>query len=615
VRRLLLIFSALLLSWAVLVLATGGIQWKVAGLLFRSRDPSRALALGLGLMLVHAFTFRESFVRDVDRLEAVLRRVLPALALGCALVLIVHALRLGSFAAGGADPYGYLSQAYGWAGGTLPHAQPLPISLPWPSGDSSLAPLGYRPGPQPHTIVPSYAPGLPLMMAATLIFGACGPFMVVPACGALAVWLTFRLGRRTGGPWAGILAAIFVATSPIVLFQALWPMSDVPAAALWTGATLAALRGGRRGALVTGLWTAAGLLVRPNLPIVPLVLLVHVVLSSRSLPRRSADLSTEARSAKAEGAKAGWIHAGLFLAAVAPVAVAIAALNTAWYGAPWHSGYGAAAEIYAAGSVIPNLARYPVWLWQSQSPLILLALVPFLPRFRGDASAPAVRLCAALFLATLACYLPYFAFEEWWYLRFLLPAVPAVLVLLSTGIVTLGRRLPRPWGHVAVTAVTLLLLTYTTRFSQEHGMFGPLKEGERRYADVGTYIHQALPPNAVVLSVQESGSVRYYSGRMTIRWDLIDREWTTRAAGEVERLGLHPYLVIEDWEQPQLRGWFGIAPEAPLPWPLVARLREPVGVSVLDMSSKPNTALVPAALVSGSAPLCGAQQPLSIQRP
>ena len=101
---------------------------------------------------------------------------------------------------------------------------------------------------------------------------------------------------------------------------------------------------------------------------------------------------------------------------------------------------------------------------------------------------------------------------------------------------------------------------------------------------------------------------------MTIRWDLIDRDWTARAAGEVERLGLHPYLVIEDWEQPQTRDWFGIPLQAPLPWPLVARLREPVGVSVLDMSSRPNAAMVPVALVSGSAPLCGPQQPLSVPR-
>ena len=46
-------------------------------------------------------------------------------------------------------------------------------------------------------------------------------------------------------------------------------------------------------------------------------------------------------------------------------------------------------------------------------------------------------------------------------------------------------------------------------------------------------------------------------------------------------------MVIEDWEMPQMRDWFGLAPDAPVPWPLVARMREPVGVSVLDMSSQP----------------------------
>ena len=142
-----------------------------------------------------------------------------------------------------------------------------------------------------------------------------------------------------------------------------------------------------------------------------------------------------------------------------------------------------------------------------------------------------------------------------------------------------------------------------------------MKAGERRYADVGTYIHEALPPNAVVLTVQHSGSVRYYGGRMTIRWDLIDRDWTARAAAELERLGLHPYMVIEDWEMPQMRGWFGLAPDAPIPWPLVARMREPVGVSVLDMSSQPRRAEpFRRALEPGGTPLCGAHQPLTIQR-
>ena len=47
------------------------------------------------------------------------RRVLPGLALCCALVLGAHAIHYGTFTAGGSDSWGYVSQAYGWARGTL----------------------------------------------------------------------------------------------------------------------------------------------------------------------------------------------------------------------------------------------------------------------------------------------------------------------------------------------------------------------------------------------------------------------------------------------------------------------------------------------------------------
>jgi Dolichyl-phosphate-mannose-protein mannosyltransferase len=586
--------AVIVLAWGLMVMLTGGIDTRLGWLVIRSRDPFRALVAGVALLLLHVVLSPAGWRGAADRLALRVTTAAPVIAAVAALLLSVHAVRDGAFVAGSADAYGYVSQAYGWARGTLPQGESLSISVPWPSGDASLAPLGYRPGPRPHTIVPTYAPGLPLIMAATtFIAGACGPFLVVPLCAALVVWLTFRLGRRTGGTPAGLLAALVVTTSPVVVFQAVWPMSDIPAAALWTGAILAALGDRRRGALASGLCAAAGLLVRPNLPVLPLVLLAYLAFSSRGRER--------------------WIRVAVFCAAVVPAGIAIAGLNAAWYGAPWNSGYGAAAELYSARNIVPNLARYPVWLWQTQTPLLLLALVPFAPRFRADADARAVRLCAAVFLATLGSYLVYSPFEEWWYLRFLLPGIPALLVLMSTGVVALGRRLPSPGGRMKVTAVALLLLVFTMRFNAAHGMFGPLKDVESRYSDVGIYIHEALPPNAIVFCVQQSGSVRYYGGRMTIRWDLVDRDWTARAAAEVERLGLHPYMVIEDWEAPQMRDWFGLAPEAPLPWPLVARLREPVGVSVLDLASRPPAGTVPAALTPGRAPRCSAQQPLVIR--
>ncbi len=591
-RRLLLILSIAALAWGALVLLTGGIEWRIAGVLFRSRAPDRALQIALVLIVIQAALFRDAFARDLIRASDAARPFLPWLGLLLAVGLAIHAVFFGSFVAGGADSYGYVSQAYSWASGLLPRSQPLPLSVPWPSGDASLAPLGYRPGLAVHTVVPTYAPGLPLLMAAFLVFGSCGPYLVVPACAALVVWLTFVLGRRTGGPWVGVLAALFVSISPVVRFQSMWPMSDVPAAALWTGAVCAALGGRRRDAFICGIWTAACLLVRPNLPIVPVVLFLHLLITARGKER--------------------WARPGLFALPVALVVGVIAGLYTMWYGAPWRSGYGAAGEIFLVSNVLPNLSRYPVWLWQSQSPLVLLALVPLFAAGRTG-NRPAVWLCAALFIATLASYLVYSPFEEWWYLRFLLPSIPALLVLVAAGLVIIARRLPPLWGRLAVIATVIVLVTLATRYTKLHAAPGPLRDGERRYADVGLFIGQSLPANAVVLSVQESGSARHYGGRMTVRWDLIDRDWTTRAPGELQRLGLRPYLLIEDFELPQFRDWFGIDANVPLPWTLVARMRQNGGVSVFDMSS-PAGAGTPVSLEPGAAARCQGPAPLVMEK-
>jgi hypothetical protein len=166
---------------------------------------------------------------------------------------------------------------------------------------------------------------------------------------------------------------------------------------------------------------------------------------------------------------------------------------------------------------------------------------------------------------------------------------------------------------LAAAAVVTLATASALRFTRETAPPAALKMVERRYVDVGDYIHGALPANAVVLTVQQSGSVRFYGGRLTIRWDLIDRDWSGRAAAELERLGLHPYLVIEDFELPLFRNWSGLAPETPLPWPLVARMPENGGVSVLDLSATAQRA-TPVVIRPGGAPLCLGPAPFAFAR-
>ena len=117
--------------------------------------------------------------------------------------------------AGGSDHFGYVSQAYLWSQGSVIVSIP-PLDLPGvPDADRVLMASGYTVGPEPHTQVPAYPPGLPLLMAgALLVFGTWGPFLIVPLAVAAAILGTFALGRRVDSTRTGLTAAALLTCSP-----------------------------------------------------------------------------------------------------------------------------------------------------------------------------------------------------------------------------------------------------------------------------------------------------------------------------------------------------------------------------------------------------------------
>jgi hypothetical protein len=581
-----LTLATLLLAWGVIVTLTGGVDARVAGVAIRSRDPFRALVASLALFLVFALRYRAEFTERLDRLGAVLRRYATALALAAAAALALHGIVFGGFGVGGSDAYGYVNQAYDWAEGRLPRPQPLAVSLPFETSDPMQIPLGYREGQQPHTMVPTYAAGLPLLMAVTLVAGSCGPYFVVPICAALFVWFTFRLGRLAGGSAVGLVAAAVLVTSPVVLFQALWPMSDVPAGALWTGAIVCALGPSRRSAAAAGLFAALGLLVRPNLALVCGAPLLTLLMRSSGRER--------------------WIRAAVYVAPIVPVVAFVATINTMWFGGPTHTGYGSTDDLYHASNIWPNVKLNVSWLWESQSPWVLLALVPLVPPFSRAVNRGVIAVCVLLGLATFASYATYSQFEVWWYLRFLMPAFGALAVLIASGIVSIARTLPRPHGRLAAAAALYLSLMTTFTFASHQLVFGGLRAGERRYIDIGEFAADHLPKNAALFSGQHSGSLRFYSGRLTLRFDWVKPEWAAGVTAAVEKAGYHPYLIVDDWEIAQVRSQFGLAERAPLPWPILARMRELGGMTIFDMATSPAPAS-PVALEPGNRHWCAAR--------
>ena len=420
-----------------------------------------------------------------------------------------------------------------WSGGATEVEVPLMRQLEGIAPAEVFAPLAYRPSPRPGAIVPVVAPGLPWLMAIFETAGGGGAmYYVVPLLAGLAVWATGRIGMALAGPAAGLCAAVLLATSPPFLYQiTAAPMSDVPVTAWWALAVSLLASGHRAAPLACGVAAGVAILIRPNL--VPLAVVLAGYLAWNRPDR--------------------WRTLAGFALGAAPACLVIGLLNQYWYGGPLHSGYGALGPLFRAAHLVPNLQRYPLWLVDSQTPVLALSVVaPFLVAPR--------RLAAALLVfaaAVYGCYAFYAPFDAWWFLRFLLPAFPALLALTAAAVVTLAARLPSHLRAMATMAVMAAVAWHGVDYAVKQNTFRTA--GELRYATVGEYVAQRLPANAVVFAMQHSGSVWYYSGRPSLRYDLLPAGRLDSLVAALHRRGRSVYFVVEEWEVDRIRELFPAA--------------------------------------------------------
>ncbi|HEY1911653.1 MAG TPA: hypothetical protein VGG73_12080 [Vicinamibacterales bacterium] len=478
------------------------------------------------------------------------------LAAALAGTVVWAALHWGALVAGGSDSYGYVSEAALLRRGELTvNQEDVVRSSPWPLANHTWAPLGYRPSPWVSTtIVPVYAPGLPMLMALFEIpFGFCGAFLVVPFCGGLAIWCTYILGRRMFGSSSIALAgAVLVATSPVFLYQLMNAMSDVPVTAAWTLALTLAVAGWP---VASGLATAVTLAIRPNLLLLPVVIAAWFLIREWQRDRSAA------------------IRATLrFSLGVLPSILGIAWLYSHLYESAWTSGYGSLADLYSFGFFMTNVRQFAQWLVEVELPVLVIALLAVVVR----RAFPAVLIPFARILfggtiaAVLLSYVFYQPFDVWWYLRFLLPMWPVMMLLAAAAIEGMARRwLPSQHAIVAGVVVAILSLQGVATAARR-GTFG-LGVGERRYIDIARFIAGYTEPEAVIVAVQHSGSLRLYAGRLTLKFDVLDPDWLDRTVDYLQSIGRRPYFVLDGAEVEAFTKRFGKTSRfGALAWPPMA---------------------------------------------
>ena len=177
--------------------------------------------------------------------------------------------------------------------------------------------------------------------------------------GLMAAWLIAV--PRTGYPGAALVVTS-LATLPPFLYQALQPMSDVPALAAWLVALALASRLSAPALAGAAVATLLAVVIRPNLA--PLVLVVAWQ-AWQAVP-----------AASAKRRRLALVRPLVVVAAALAGVAAVAVVQASLYGSPLQSGYGRASELFALRYVPENLRLYTAWIregvaWPSRVVLVV----------------------------------------------------------------------------------------------------------------------------------------------------------------------------------------------------------------------------------------------------
>jgi hypothetical protein len=242
------------------------------------------------------------------------------------------------------------------------------------------------------------------------------------------------------------------------------------------------------------------------------------------------------------------------IAGGAPWALLLLAYQWALYGHPLRSGYGEVWTAFAWAHAGATWRHYATWLPRLASWLVVLAPVA-LWAWRGD-HRPWRVIAAAWILVVLGTYgFYYHTRESWWYLRFVLPAFPPLLVAALVGLQGLtsaaaSRARPRvPRGAIWLAAAALVAAAARGQWRlpvfEAHRS---VKVDERVYRDAVRWMTLAGPVADPVLMVQLSGAAQYYDPRMRfLRFDWLTpddwrllRQWQADT-GRPIRAALFPF--------------------------------------------------------------------------
>jgi hypothetical protein len=153
----------------------------------------------------------------------------------------------------------------------------------------------------------------------------------------------------------------------------------------------------------------------------------------------------------------------------------------------------------------------------------------------------------AVYLGFYAVY--YFTHETWWYLRFLLPAFPALIIAALLALQGLARK--RVWRiSPKLVWMAAALCIFANGYAWTRALRS-LSSGrdETSYVEVSAWAEAHLPARAVIAAMQNSGALFYYTDFSLIRYDWLTPDSFHVITGRTAAAGRPLYALLQDFEQ------------------------------------------------------------------
>lgn len=222
------------------------------------------------------------------------------------------------------------------------------------------------------------------------------------------------------------------------------------------------------------------------------------------------------------------------------------------YGSPFYLGYMDSGVHFKKAIFFKVFFTHSYWMLVIFTPLLLLLSIGgFFLIKRWSLRI----LFTGTFLSFLVLYSFYDFIGVWWWTRYLLPGITFVIILASVGMTYLIDIIKQPLIKISIILIFVIGINiYYFTFSKNNDVYN-FWETEQRYFRIAEFVRVNVEKNAMIVSADlHSGSIKYYEGLKTLRFDKGTDEAFNNLLKRIMENGKPLYLLTERKDDLYARG-------------------------------------------------------------